>query len=73
MNKLYTIQLGVPICPECGGGLKLYTIVNRFRCFHCDESYKVVGEGQNEREFICERGTNEQVQNTINKEQVFTT
>lgn len=71
MSKLYTIQLGVPICPECGGGLKLYTIVNRFRCFHCGESYKVVGEGQNEREFICERGTNGSLQSIRESEESF--
>lgn len=51
----HTIQLGVPICPECGGGLKLNVLYNHFRCFHCGEVYKVIGEGQNEREFICER------------------
>lgn len=59
MSKLYTIQVNVPICPECGGGLKFYQIGNRYRCFHCGTLWNVVGFGQSEREFICERGSNE--------------
>lgn len=55
MSKLHTVQLRVPICPECGGGLKLYTIVNHFRCMHCGNIYNIIGLGQNEREFICEK------------------
>jgi tRNA(Ile2) C34 agmatinyltransferase TiaS len=68
MSKLYTIQLGVPICPECGGGLKLYTIANKFRCFHCGEAYKVVGFGQNEREFICEKANRDGKVQSSNEE-----
>ena len=58
---------GSIICTN-GGGLKFYQIGNRYRCFHCGTLWNVVGFGQSEREFICERGRNEQVQNTINKE-----
>lgn len=53
-NKLHTIQIRVPICPECGGGLKFYTVANQFRCLHCGNLYNIIGVGQTEREFICE-------------------
>ena len=53
--KLYTIQVNVQICPECGGGLKFYQIANHYRCFHCGSLFKVLGLGQSEREFICEK------------------
>lgn len=55
MSKLYTIQTNVPICPECGGGLKYYQIMQDYRCIHCGARYHVVGYGKTEREFICER------------------
>lgn len=55
MNKLYTIQLGVPICPECGGGMKFNQISQKYLCYHCGEKYTVIGTGKNEREFICEK------------------
>lgn len=55
MNKLYTIQLGVPICPECGGGMKFNQISQKYMCYHCGERFSVIGHGHTEREFICER------------------
>ena len=51
---IYTIQTNVPICPECGGGLKFRQIVEKYQCLHCGNSYKVLQIGQNEREMICE-------------------
>jgi len=55
MSKLYTIQVNVPICPECGGALRFYKIVNKYGCMHCGNRYKIIGFGQTEREFICEQ------------------
>ena len=54
MNKLHTIQCHVPICPECGGGIKLNKTMT-FQCYHCGSRYKVLNQGQTEREFICEK------------------
>lgn len=54
MNKLYTIQEGAPICPECGGGMKFKTIISLYQCNHCGKRYKVISIGQTEREFVCE-------------------
>jgi tRNA(Ile2) C34 agmatinyltransferase TiaS len=61
MSKLHTIQVNVPICPECGGGLKFNQIGNRYRCIHCGAVYRIVDQGQNEREFICEGEKNGQI------------
>lgn len=58
MSKLYTIQTNVPICPECGGGMKFYQITNTYRCLHCGSKYKIVYFGNTEREFICEKENN---------------
>ena len=54
MSKLYTIQVNVPICPSCGGGLKHNQIMQKYLCHHCGAHFKVIGFGQAERELICE-------------------
>ena len=54
MSKLVTIQVHVPICPECGGGLKHNQIMQKYLCHHCGTRFKVIGFGQSERELICE-------------------
>lgn len=54
-SKLYTIQIGVPICQECGGGLKFYQIHEHYRCMYCGSLFRVIGFGQTDREFICEK------------------
>jgi len=58
MSKLHTIQVNVPICPECGGGIKLNKISMTFQCYHCGSRFKVLNEGQTEREFVCEEKNN---------------
>ena len=55
MNKLHTIQCNVPICPECGGGIKLNKVSMTFQCYHCGSRFKVLNQGQTEREFVCEK------------------
>ena len=55
MNKLVTIQCHVPICPECGGGLKHKQITQEFLCFHCGNRYKVIDQGKGDRALICEQ------------------
>lgn len=55
MNKLYTIQTNVPICPECGGGLKHKQIVQEYQCYHCGSRFRVLNQGQTERELVCEK------------------
>lgn len=55
MSNQVVIQVHVPICPDCGGGLKYNQISQRYRCLHCGNKYKVIGFGQTEREFICEQ------------------
>ena len=58
MDKLHTIQCNVPICPECGGALKFQRIINKYLCMHCGTRFKIIGVGQTEREFICEKENN---------------
>lgn len=52
--KLHTIQVHVPMCPACGGGLKINPVSLAYQCFHCGTRFKVIGIGQSERELICE-------------------
>ena len=55
MSKIYEIQETVPICQECGGGLKLNKISQTFLCMHCGSKYRVIGLGKNDRILICEK------------------
>ena len=55
MSKLYEIQETVPICQECGGGLKLNKISQSFLCLHCGSRYKIIDMGKTDRMFICEK------------------
>lgn len=55
MNSLVTIQLNVPICPECTNGLRFNIIMQKYICNHCGSKFKILDYGQTEREFICER------------------
>ena len=55
MSKLHTIQVHVPMCPDCGGGLKINPVSLTYQCLHCGSRYKVISHGQTEREFVCEK------------------
>ena len=55
MSKLVTIQVHVPMCPDCGGGLKINPVSLTYQCLHCGSRYKVISHGQTEREFVCEK------------------
>lgn len=55
MGKLYEIQETVPMCLECGGGLKMNRISQSFQCMHCGIKYKIIGVGKTDRMFICEK------------------
>lgn len=55
MNSLVTIQTNVPICPECTNGLRFNVIMQRYICNHCGSHFKIIAQGQTEREFICEK------------------
>lgn len=48
------IQVNVPICPDCGRRLRHNQVIESYTC-DCGSKFKVVGEGQTERELICER------------------
>lgn len=63
MSKLFTIQTNVPMCPECGGAIRLNKITMKYQCFHCGSRYKVISQGHTEREFVCEKI---QMSSTIN-------
>lgn len=54
MNKLVIINQNVPMCQECGGGIKMNTQTHSYRCMHCGKVYKIVDIGKNDREFVCE-------------------
>ena len=51
----YPIQLNVPICPECTNRLRFNVIMQRYICNHCGSHFKIIAQGQTEREFICEK------------------
>lgn len=72
MSKLYTIQVNVPICHECGGGLKFYQIANHYRCFHCGSLFKVLDFGQSEREFICKKEGKDDSKRVLAKDKIGT-
>ena len=56
---MITIQVNVPICPDCGRRLMHNQLSESYTC-HCGSQFKVIGEGQTERELYCEReGTEE--------------
>lgn len=55
MNELITIQANVPICLRCGAAMRFNPITLEYKCFDCKERYKVIDNGNNDREFICER------------------
>ena len=55
MSKIVTIQENVPICMDCGGGMKLNKITQVFQCYYCGIRYKVLDHGHNERELLCEK------------------
>lgn len=55
MSKLYYIQENIPICMECGGGMKLNRVSRIFQCYSCGNRYKIIDHSDNERELICEK------------------
>ena len=54
MSKIVVIQENIPICQECGGGMKYNKITQVYQCYTCGSRYKVIDHGHSEREFICE-------------------
>lgn len=54
-KRVVKIQTNVPICPDCNGTLHFNKIAQKYICIACNASFKIVEEGQTEREFICER------------------
>ena len=59
MGKQVVIQTNVPICPECNGTLYLNKINQRYKCIACGNCFKIIEQGQTEREFVCEEERNE--------------
>lgn len=55
MSRLYEIQENVPMCQECGGGMKMDKISQSFQCMHCGIKYKIIDVGKTDRVFICEK------------------
>lgn len=53
--RIITIQATVPICEECGGGLKYNQITQNYRCLHCGARYHVIDMGKSDNSFICEK------------------
>ena len=53
--KVVMIQDGVRVCPVCKGTLKKFTINQemRFVCVDCKTVFKVLDDGQSERELKC--------------------
>ena len=55
MSNLHTIQTNVPICPDCNGTLRFNVIAQKYICIACHSGFKIINQGQTEREFICEK------------------
>ena len=58
MGMTHTINLNVPACPICKGGLKKSHITRDFFCIHCRRFFDIVDIGATEREIICEERKN---------------
>lgn len=54
MNKQVIIQTNVSICPNCHGTLRYNKIAQKYICIACHAGFKVIEQGQTEREFVCE-------------------
>lgn len=52
--KQVVIQTNVSICPNCHGTLRFNKIAQKYICIACYSGFKIVEQGQTEREFICE-------------------
>ncbi len=50
-----TIQEHVPICPDCGEGLRLCRELKTYVCRNCKGRYEIIDKGYTDREIICRK------------------
>ena len=50
-----TIQIQVPICPECSESLYLNKVSESYVCRNCGSRFKIVSQGYTDRELYCEK------------------